>query len=223
MDTIIKLIETLPLAWKIVMVSIIVIGNLVYLFRKQIIKIFKKKEPTINLKEHKLFTEKSYLIHKIKMISLDSEKKSKLFQQLLLIKYEAIRKHAIILIENKELENISNKHFLALIIKNMTTIVDEYNEQLKFKFGEELFEMVMNHREKGFNIIHEKTVTFIKSAVDETFESDHVVFTTIEDKMDFLLDLYYIAMKIAMTDIDIVYNNFNGDLTRLLKNCKNCF
>jgi len=223
MDTIIKLIEILPLVWKIVMISIIVLGNIAYLFRKQIIKLFKKKEPAFNLKDHKLFTEKSYLKHKINLISLDSDLKTKLFQQLLLIKYKSIRDNAIILINNKDLNKLSNKQFFALIIKNMTTIVNDYNDKLKFKFGEEIFELVMNSKDKGFNHIHEKTITFIKNAVDETFESDHVVYTTVEDKIDFLFDLYYIAMKLAMTDVDTVYKNFNGDLSKLLKKCKNCF
>ena len=232
MEYIIKLILSLPLFWKIVLTSILVISNIAYLFRKQLFKKpflnnFKSEKKVIlstvdKLKEHKLFTEKSFLLHKIKRINVGGEKKSNVFQKLLIIKYNTIIKNAKLLIENQDIYDLSNKQFYAFVIKNMTTIVEEYNDKIKFEFGEDIYNLIMMHVEKGFNNIHEKTIVFIKNTVEETFESDHVVYSTSEDKIDFLLDLYYIAMKIAMTDVDKVYKNFNGDLDKLLKKCKNC-
>jgi len=228
MDYIVELILSLPLVWKIILISILVVANIGYLFRKPIAKsnwfrkiVFWKNEKQ-NLKEHKLFNESSFLIHKIKRINVGSDKKSSVFQNLLLIKYESIIKNAKLLIDNKDIYGLSNKQFYAVVIKNMTTIVEEYNEKIKFTFGEDIFNLIMVHEDKGFNNIHEKTIVFIKNTVEETFESDHVVYSTTEDKIDFLLDLYYIAMKIAMTDVDKVYKNFNGDLDKLLKKCKKC-
>jgi hypothetical protein len=224
----IDLILSLPMFWKIFLISILVFSNIAYLFRKQLAKskIGKKfvsmwSGKKIILTDHKLFNESAYIIYKINRINLGDERKNKLFQKLLLIKYESIKKNTKLLIANKDLSKLSNSQFYAFVIKNMTLIVDEYNEKMKFYCGEEIYNLIMLDEDKGFNNIHEKTIVFIKGAVEETFESEHLVYSA-EDKIDFLLDLYYIAMKIAMTDVEKVYKNFNGDLDKLLKKSKLC-
>jgi len=220
---IVKLIGTLPLLWKIIMVSIIILINSIYLFRKQISKsklfvnlltIFNIKK--LILKEHKLFQEETYLMYRISLINLDNHKKTEVFKDLLIMKYKSIISFSKILIHTKDIYDLSNKQLYAIIINNMVEIVDDYNSKIKLKYGEQIYELIMNHPEKGFNIVHQKTVEFIKNALDETLDSQHVKYTN-ADKIDFLFDLYYIAMKLAISDIEKVYNNFNGELFALLK------
>ena len=217
-----ELIMSLPLIWKLVAVFLLIISNIIYIFRKPIFKILEKlfKKDKLSLSTHKLFSEKAYIKHKIKLINIGNEKKNKIFKELLTIKYDSILKHSKELLEVKDLNKYSNSQFYALIIKNMTSIVSEYNEKMKLKFGEGICTLVMNHPEKGFNSIHEKTIVFIKGNVEESLTSNHVVLTTPEDKIDFLFDMYYIAMKIAIAEVDKIYKNFNGDLDKLIKKHK---
>jgi len=214
------MIGTLPIFWKVIFISIMVLANIIYLFRNTIIKWWRKKKSYINLKEHQLFTESSFITHKIKRISLASDKKTYLYQTILLVKYESIKKYALELINNSDIDGLSNKQFYAIVIKNMTEIVIDYNNTIKMIFGQEVFDLVMSNDEKGFNVIHENSIEYIKYTIDETFISDHIVYSTNEDKLDFLFDLYFIAMKLSMKDVDRVYRNFNGDLDILLKDCK---
>jgi hypothetical protein len=197
--------------------------NGVYLFRKQISnsKFIKKLSSIFNikkliLKEHKLFQEVKYLQYKINLIQLGEIKKTEVFKNLLLMKYKSIVKHSHILLETKGIYDLSGNQLYALIVKNMIEIVDEYNNDFKLKYGEEMYALVMLDNDKGFNNIHQKTIEFIKNAIEETFESKHVKYTN-ADKLDFLFDLYYIAMKLAMSDVEKVYRNFNGDLNILLE------
>jgi len=219
MENIIKLIMTLPLFWKIISILLLLLGNIIYLFRKQIYKhihmIFKKNK--IILTEHTLFTECSFIKHKINRIDVGNLKKNNVFRQLLLLKYDSIMKHSNDLISNRELNTLSNQQFYAIIIKNMTDIVNDYNNKIKLQFGNDIYELIMLDKDKGFNNVHEKTIVFIKGNIEQSLKSDHIIFLTVEDKLDFLFDMYYIAMKIAMTDVDKIYKNFNGDLDKLLK------
>jgi len=216
------LIMSLPLIWKLIAVFLLIIANTAYIFRKQLIKLFQIffKKNTMNLSTHKLFTEKTYLKHKINLINVGSDGKNKIFRELLLLKYDSILKQSKELLNIDDLSKISNSQFYALIIKNMTNIVKEYNDNFKLKFGDKIYSLVMEHSEKGFNVIHEKTIVFIKGNIEESLTSNHVVLTTPEDKIDFLFDMYYIAMKIALTDVNKIYKNFNGDLDKLIKKQK---
>jgi len=215
------LIMSLPLVWKLLAIFILILSNIAYIFRKQVVKLinifFKNK---MNLATHKLFTEKSYLKHKIDLINVGSDKKNKIFRNLLHIKYNSILKFSSELIHTKDLNKFSNSQFYALIIKNMTNIVIDYNDKIKLELGKEIYSLVMEHNEKGFNIVHEKTIVFIKSNIEESLTSNHVVLRTPEDKIDFLFDMYYIAMKIALSDVNKIYKNFNGDLDKLIKKRK---
>ena len=217
-------IMSLPMAWKVIAVFVLIIANISYLFRKQIMKMINKlfNKHKLVLTDHKIFSEKSFLKHKINRIDVGSELKNRVFRQLLLVKYDSILKYSHELINMKDLDKLSNSQFYAIIIKNMTLIVEDYNDKLELDFGADLYNLVMLHKEKGFNNIHEKTIVFIKGNIEESLKSNHVVFTTPEDKIDFLFDMYYIAMKIAMTDVDAIYTNFNGDLEKLAKKCKPC-
>ena len=220
-----ELVDTFPMFWKIFIVLLIIFANIIYLFRKFLLKIkFVRKFSKTRIKniEHKIFTESSFIKHQINRIDLNNERKTKIFREILLIKYESIKKYSKLLIENRDVKDLSNKQFYAFVIKNMTSIVKDYNEKIKNKFGDKIYDLIMMDKEKGFNNVHEKTIIFIKNIIEETFETDHVVYSSVEDKIDFLLDLYFIAMKIAMTDVDKIYKNFNGDLDILLKKCKNC-
>jgi len=219
---IVKLISSLPLFWKIVMIFLVIMINGLYLFRKQISdsRFMKNVSSFFNikkliLKEHKLFQEVKYLHYKINLIQLGEAKKTQVFKDLLILKYNSIVKHSHILLQTKGIYDLSGNQLYALIVKNMIEIVDEYNNDFMLKYGEEMFTLVMLDSEKGFNNVHEKTVEFIKNAIEETFESKHVKYTN-ADKLDFLFDLYYIAMKLAMSDVEKVYRNFNGDLNKLL-------
>jgi hypothetical protein len=220
---ILKLVETLPLFWKLIMIFLVILINGVYLFRKQISnsKFIKKISSIFNikkliLKEHKLFQEVKYLQYKINLIHLADVNKSKIFKNLLLMKYNTIVKHSHILLATKGIYDLSENQLYALIVKNMIEIVDEYNNEFKLKYGEDIYALVMLDSEKGFNSIHQKTIEFIKNAIEETFESKHVKYTN-ADKLDFLFDLYYIAIKLAISDVEKVYRNFNGDLDILIE------
>ena len=214
-------IMSLPLFWKICVVFIVVFGNILYLFRKQMMKLIKKFRNNKNIiRDHSLFSEKSFIKHKINLINVGDDKKNKIFRKLLLIKYESILKYSYELIDMKDLDNLSNAQFYAIIIKNMTLIVEDYNSKILADFGRDIFDLVMEHPEKGFNNIHEKVIVFIKGNIESSLKSDHVIFKTPFDKIDFLFDMYYIAMKIAMTDVDKIYKNFNGDLDKLIKKKK---
>jgi len=215
-----KVIMTLPLVWKLIAVFLLVIGNITYLFRKQFIKLIHKifKKNNINLTEHSLFAEVSFIKHKMKRIDVGHDKKNKIFRQLLLIKFDSIISFSNDLIIKKDLDKLSNSQFYAIIIKNMTDIVEDYNNKIKLEFGEDIFKLVMLDQDKGFNNVHEKTIEFIKGNIERSLKTDHVVFVTVEDKLDFLFDMYYVAIKIAMTDVDKIYKNFNGDLDKLIKN-----
>jgi len=211
--------SNLPLSLQIIFAAIMLIANIVFLYRKEIFRLLKKKEIR-DLYKHRIYLEKSFLIHKIKSIDVGDTKKSKLFQELLLIKYDSILTKSSELIDSCNGKDYDGDDFYRLILKNMTKIVDDYNIKIKNEFGDEIYNLVMEHPEKGFNVIHEKTITFIKGIADETFRDHHLLYKTTEDKIDFLLDLYYIAMKISMGDVTKIYASFNGDLTKLIKKCK---
>ena len=219
---IIEILSTLPLFWKITLIILVILGNIAVSLRKEIGMMFghqkRKKITRKSLYEHKLFIEKGYIFHKIDLIEIDNVKKRKIFKALLQIKYNAILRNASLLI--KEDYEISNRAFYGKVIENLTTIISDYNREFKQEFGEEIFNLIMNDKDRGFNAIHEKTTAFIKGTVEESFSVDHLVPESNLDRVDFLLDLYYVAIKLAITDITKLFSNFNGDLDKLIKKNK---
>jgi len=222
-ESLFKLIENLPDTWKIIATFLILLGVFIFVIRKQLQPIILKLIPSkktkmkkVVLSEHKLFTEESFFKYKISLINIGSDKKNHIFKTLLLEKYKSILKYSNELKKTKDLDKLTNTQFYTLLLENMTNIILEYNDNLKLKMGEDVFKLIMEHDEKGFNVIHEKTIFFIKNQIEETLLSNHVVFTTPDDKIDFLYDMYYIAFKVSMTDVNRIYSNFNGDLDILL-------
>ena len=214
-----KLIMSLPLFWKIISIFLMIFSNILYLFRKQLMSLIRiiLKKKNLDLLTHKLFTEKTYFKHRINLINVGDKDKNKIFKDILNIKYKSILTFADELIRTPDMRKLSNTQFYALIIKNMISIVSDYNDKMKLEFGEDIYELVMNHPEKGFNIVHDSAVRFIKGNLEEAFTSSHVVFKTPNDKIDFLFDMYYNAMKFALEDVDKIYKKFNGDLDKLIK------
>jgi hypothetical protein len=203
-------------------------------FKKDILELFKKSEidekveekteideglayirTLDNLKEHKLFTESSFMEYKINMISLTNVKKSKLFRDLLTIKYDAIKKHSIELL-NLDPTDLDSPKLYGIMLNNLTDIITEYNNNMKLKYGEDIYDLVMIHPTKGFNKIHEKSVDYIKMYIDSEVD-EHFQNKTYVEKIDFLFDFYAIAIRMAINDVSVVYLNFNGDLDKLLK------
>lgn len=216
-------IMSFPLVWRIItVVIIIVLGNFGVMFRKKLIKkvykLFKIRK--IILSDHELFTESSFLKHQIKRIDVGNVKKNEIFIKILCIKYDSIMKHSKELMKNKDLKKLSNSQFYAIIIKNVTEIIDDYNIKLKNEFGEDIYNLVMLDKEKGFNNIHEKTVMYTKKLIEQVFKNEHIVYKKVPERLDYLFDMYFIAIKTAMSDVGTMYVNFNGDLDKLLKKKK---
>ena len=215
----IEILSTLPLGWKIFLIIFFIIGNLIVSTRKEIaILIGKKPKREISKKmlyEHKLFIEKAYIFHKIDLIEIKNPKKRLLFIALLKMKYESILEHSVEMI--REDANVSNRVFYGRVIENLTSIIDGYNHAFEEKFGKEIADLILNDPEKGFNATHENTTAFIKGTVEESFSVDHLVPESNLDRIDFLLDLYYVAIKLAITDISKLFLNFNGDLDKIIK------
>jgi len=219
MENIVNLISSLPTLWKIIFSCLFIfIWIMIYFFKGDIIAYIKSigKNNEKSLHEHKLFTESSYVEYQIKMISLSSEKKTEMFKNLMYFKYNAIKKFSNNIIDNSTLKTLNNKQFYSLVLTNLTSIINEYNNNFKLKYGIEIYNMVMLDKEKGFNRIHEISVEHIKMMIEESFISEHVVFSTVNEKLDLLLDLYHISMKIMLNDIVKVYENYNGELDELL-------
>jgi len=223
MDVLLKLLEFLenfPIEWKIVFSIIFILLWLLWFFKKPLFKWIKclknKKRNKYSFLNHKIFCEKTFVYHTISMINVGVPEKSYIFRRILKNMYDSILYFSKELITNDKIYNLSNNQFYALVIKNITNIVNDYNDKILKEFGQELYNLVMVHEKKGFNIHHEKTILFIKNVVEEAFENDNIVYSTVEHKIDYLLDLYCIAMKIAMSDVDKLYKNFNGELEKIL-------
>ena len=209
-----------PFVWVTIIVAVAVgIAKIAQIFKTEIYNMFKKV-PKRNLYKHKIYLEKSYIEHKINTLDVGESKKNEVFKRLLLLKYDTILSKSSELIEKCKDNDYDGDDFYRMMLKNMTNIIDAYNVSIKDAFNDEIYDLIMDHPEKGFNKVHEKTIVFIKGIAKETFNGDHMLYKTTEDKLDFLLDLYYIAMKIAMSDVAKIYNSFNGDLTKLMKKCK---
>lgn len=210
--------------------GILAVAKIIHMFRDDIgyfLKLKRKKGKSeedkykIDLYKHKIYLEKSFIIHKINTIDVGDNKKNRIFRSLLLIKYDSVLTKSSELIDKTKGLEYDYDDFYRMILKNMTSIIDDYQQKIKNEFGGEIYGLIMDHPEKGFNRIHEKTISYIKGISDSTFNRDHIVYKTTEDKLEFLLDLYHMAMKSAMSDVGSIYSDFNGDLTKLIKKNKN--
>ncbi len=203
-----------PIYIQIPILLLVIFGSIL-IFAKSIgvwgyLKRFQRKKKSHS--KHQLFVEHEYLKHKISMINLTDKKKKDVFKSLLLFKLEAIIHHSKILKEKE----ITNDNFYQIVVSSMSDIVKEYETTFKKKYGNEIFEFIFNHPEKGFNIIHNRSIVFIKDTVKSMTINNVLIENTNSDKMNLVLDMYRTALLTMTYDINIMYDNFNGDLTKLL-------
>jgi len=221
------------LGWQVLIVSIlIIIQILAFIGGKNLLVLWKayrnansdnplkndknSKKRQMDLFNHSLFFTMNHLVnHKVKMMNFGDGNRNKIFRTLLELKIKSICNHSKQLIEENDLTNMDKLDFKSLVFKNFTSIIDDYNNQFKERFGEDLYGLILQHSEKGFNNWHENVVVYTHNLVDDICDSE--LYADNIERMYAIFNSYHSAIDATLVNVEKTFHSFNGELDALLK------
>jgi hypothetical protein len=218
--------------WAIILIEIgIIFGIIAFVFKysyKSIIESIKyyklvRKENEIHtsdltidsIKSHDIFTRFStWETTKINNLRFGNSKKNLLFRKILNIKFNIIKDKTLELIASNFVE-VNRSEFKLLVESNMSEMILEYNKNLKYELGKELYNFAIEGP-NGFNQWHEKTIIYALSLIENICDSENIYDDNLE-KMWAILNTHQSALDATLLSIEKTFYSFNGELDSMLE------
>ncbi len=187
-----------------------------------------KKNKSTNkndLLKHDFFINYYDYLRKIDLIIFTNDEtglKSDIFKTIIDCKLRAINKGVVEFVKSNIYSNCDSRSLNQYLKKIIYKISEDYNDAIKHSFdrkfieSDKIFELVMNsdsETRKGFNIWHSDKVRDIMKMIDYSTSSEF--FNNIEVMQLFLYEVNR-AMYYALMETKPFYEQYNGDLLRLL-------
>jgi hypothetical protein len=183
----------------------------------------KKTATAATLKNHTFFTRcESWSKYKVNELYFGDDVRNKLFRTIVSSKIETMSTKIGEIIENPELNVMNKKAFQSTIFNLITNMRVETQSRIREKIvlaypahGVEIYELVMNHEDRGFNAFNQITDNYTERLVDIICESD--IYDDNYEKMEMILDAFKAALGAAFPHIEAAFKGFNGELDQMVK------
>lgn len=242
-SSLLKDMAGLAVGWKILILIIILIIQLaIFLSRKYIVSWFMKVINSINscnnsgshnskfnrkgkksgviitksdLLNNPLFFTMSHTInHRVKMMQYGDEKRNKLFRGMLEIMLNNICSSCKEMI-SLNLHELSAVDFRTRIYNEFSNILYKNNHDIKERFGDIIFKLVMQNPERGFNIWHEPVSIFTNNLILDICESN--IYHNNYERLDAILNVYHSMIDATLINIEKTFKSYNGELDEAFK------
>lgn len=177
-----------------------------------------------DLEFHDLFIEIDFwLDYKIGTMSFGSPHRNFIFRTLLSERMRAVRKHAATPLSNGRMNSMPPGEFRGMVMDVVTAAESEYTGKVLERYvaaygevvGKKVYDLVVEHPEKGFLRFHRPAVTYTKRLIDKYSTSS--VFRSNVERYKTILTAYYATLDTTFVDVEDVYYGFNGDLDTIVE------
>lgn len=184
----------------------------------------KKKELDLaQLKNHSFFSKcESWSKYKVTELYFGDDVRNRLFRTIVSIKIDVMSTKAMDMLESHDLNELNKKCFQTSVFKLLTDMYVDTQDKIRGKMiemypksGNDIYELVMNHEEKGFNAFNQITDNYTERLVQIICESD--MYSDNYEKYEMILDAFKAALGAAFPHIESAFKGFNGELDNLVK------
>lgn len=175
------------------------------------------------LKDHSFFTRcESWSKYKVTEMYFGDEMRNKLFRTIISGKIDVTREKMAEAIGRSDLHKMNKKAFQSFVFNLIIAIRTTTQAKIRDKIiemyprnGLKIYELVMNHEDKGFNAFNQITDNYTERLVDIICESD--IYEDNYEKMEMILDAFKAALGAAFPHIEASFKGFNGELDEITK------
>lgn len=190
-------------------IGVVVVAGIVYYGFKFIDIQFDKyranRLDAYDLKSHHIFADlQRDLDYDVPRLALGTEGRTKLFTDMMRIKYATFLELSKPFIDQHKCEECRPECFYAKNIEFVTNLVNTYEERWR---KEGIFEEAI----QKFNEWHKTRVDMVVENIRVI--ADNKVYTTRNQKYTAMLDLYFYAMRWALFDAELSLHDLNGEIT----------
>ena len=184
----------------------------------------KKKEISVDqLKMHSFFSKcESWSTYKVNELYFGDDVRNKLFRAIISTKIEVMSNNAMTAFCKPEVKDFNKKVFQSYVFKLITDIHTNTETEIRNKIismyptcGNGVYELVMNHEDKGFNAFNQITDNYTERLVQIICESD--MYDDNYEKCEMILDAFKASLGAAFPHIESAFKGFNGELDKLIK------
>jgi hypothetical protein len=175
------------------------------------------------LNNHSFFSKcDSWSKYKINELYFGDEVRNRLFRTIVGAKIEVMAAHAKDLVNSDGIGGLSKQCFRTKVFKTITEIhtstQDEIILRLRSMYPDhynEIYELVINHKVKGFNAFNQITDNYTERLVHIICESD--MYDDNYEKLEMILDAFKSSLGAVFPHIESAFNGFNGELDHAIK------
>ena len=184
----------------------------------------RKKAGSDQLKNHSFFSKcESWSKYKVNELYFGDDVRNKLFRAIISTKIQVMSDNAATSLCEHDLKGLSKKGFQSHVFKLITDIHTDTQSEIREKIieiyprnGAQIYELVMNHEDSGFNAFNQITDNYTERLVQIICESD--MYDDNYEKCEMILDAFKAALGAAFPHIESAFKGFNGELDQMVKN-----
>lgn len=226
-----EMLDALPTYAKVIFAVLVAIAGLAITIKYSVEAIEKvrgnthrKKTGIDGIKNHSFFSKcESWSKYKVNELYFGDDDRNKLFRAIVSSKIRVMSESALDALSNPEINDMNKQYFQTFIFKLLTDIQVKSQEEMLRKIteiypenGSKIFELVVRHRDKGFNAFNQITDNYTERLVQIICESD--LYSDNLEKYEMILDSFKSALGACFPHIEASFKGFNGDLDILVKN-----
>lgn len=176
-----------------------------------------------SLKNHSFFTKcESWARYKVNELYFGDDVRNRLFRTIVGAKIEVMAAHAKDLVNSDGIGGLSKQCFRTKVFKTIieirTSTQDEIILRLRSMYPDhynEIYELVINHKVRGFNAFNQITDSYTERLVHIICESD--MYDDNYEKLEMILDAFKSSLGAVFPHIESAFNGFNGELDHAIK------
>jgi len=183
----------------------------------------RRKVSSDVLNNHSFFSKcESWSKYKINELYFGDDVRNRLFRAIVGAKIDIMAVHAKELVNADGICDLSKQCFRTRVFKTITDTHTDTQEEVMRRIrsmyperGNEIYELVINHKGKGFNAFNQITDSYTERLVHIICESD--MYDDNYEKLEMILDAFKSSLGAVFPHIESAFNGFNGELDHAIK------
>lgn len=183
----------------------------------------RKKVSADALNNHSFFSKcESWSKYKINELYFGDDTRNRLFRAIVGAKIDVMAEHAKELVNSEGVRDLSKQCFRTRVFKVITDThtgtQEEILRRIRSMYPEhsnEIYELVINHKIKGFNAFNQITDNYTERLVHIICDSD--MYDDNYEKLEMILDAFKSSLGAVFPHIESAFNGFNGELDHAIK------